>query len=237
MRKNKLFEGLGSGSIRRSSFAIHRSRRAFTIVELLMVIGVIGILMGIVTSAAMGSLKTSRVQKADALCRIVEQGLATYYAQNDKWPEPMGSKIAEGIGARSNNEGYGNSSDDNIYILSHGEAQQMIRNIVEESARGNPMLDISALFVSRSSSDPQQEKCPNHAASSNQQRYFPAADAYGMDLFDAVRGTKRNPERMTLGQMNFGYPHKEHNGKFMPFRVVYSIPTDEMKVTKWHWCD
>ena len=213
MNIKRFFSGLGTRPIHNSSFIIHNSRRAFTIVEMLMVIGVIGILMGIVTSAAMGSLKTSRNQKATALCRIVEQGLATYYAQFDKLPEPMGSKIANGsLGTRSNEEGYNNQSDYNMYILETSEGNQMIRNIVEESAKGNPMLDISGLYVSRDQGES-------------------GGRGYGTDLFEAVRGTKKNPERMTLGQMNFGYPDPD-SGYFRHFKIVYSIPTDEMKVSK-----
>lgn len=187
-------------------------RRGFTIVEMLMVIGVIGILMGIVTTAAMGSLKSSRNQKATALCRIVEQGIATYYAQFDKWPEPLGSTIANGgLSARTNNEGYDFTSDDNMYVLDTGEGHQMIRNIVEISAKGNPMLDIAGLFVSTDQGEANGR-------------------GYGTDLFEAVRGTKRNPQRMTLSQMNFGYPDPE-TGYFRHFKIVYSIPTDEMKVS------
>ena len=217
MNISRFLKGLGSRPIHNSSFMIHNSpagvRGAFTIVELLMVIGVIGILMGIVTTAAMGSLKSARSQRASALCSIVEQGLATYYAQNDKWPEPLGTKIANGsLGSRSNTEGWNNQSDDSIYILDNSEAQQMIRNIVEVSAKGNPMLDIAGLFVSRDSGEANGR-------------------GYGTDLFEAVRGTKRNPERMSLSQMNFGYPDP-NTGYFRHFKIVYSIPTDEMKVSQ-----
>ena len=217
MQAGGFFERLRSRIIPRSSFLVSNSavkaRGGFTIVELLMVIGVIGILMGIVTTTAIGSLKSSRAQKATALCRIVEQGLATYYAQTGKWPEPLGGRVASGaVGSRTNDEGYNNQSDYNMYILSNTEGQQMIRNIVEVSAKGNPMLDISGLFVSR---DPGESN----------------GHGYGTDLFDAVRGTKRNPERMTLSEMNFGYPDPE-TGYFRHFKIVYSIPSDEIKVSR-----
>ena len=61
-------------------------KRAFTIVELLVVIGVIIVLMGIVTTAASESMKASRSRRRDALISLVQAGLAAYYAQNDEWP-------------------------------------------------------------------------------------------------------------------------------------------------------
>ena len=39
----------------------------------------IGILLGIVTTAAASSIKQARVRKAEACCTVVEQGLAAYY--------------------------------------------------------------------------------------------------------------------------------------------------------------
>ena len=56
-------------------------------------------------------------------------------------------------------------------------------------------------------------------------------DQRGLDFMDAVRGTKRSPKRMKLAEMHFGYPETD-SGYFRRFKVVYSIPTDEMKVSK-----
>ena len=43
-------------------------KKGFTIVELLMVISIIGILLGIVTTAASSSIKSARSRRADACC-------------------------------------------------------------------------------------------------------------------------------------------------------------------------
>ena len=50
-------------------------KKAFTIVELLVVIAVIGVLLGIVTVAASDSVKASRANQASALCSIVQTAL------------------------------------------------------------------------------------------------------------------------------------------------------------------
>ena len=71
-------------------------KKGFTIVELMMVIGIIGILLGVVTTAAASSIKQARARKASACCQMVEQAFATYYAQKGRWPGSIGSQIAGG---------------------------------------------------------------------------------------------------------------------------------------------
>jgi len=189
------------------------ARKGFTIVELLMVIGILGILMGIVTTAAASSIKQARARKAKAVCVVVEQGLATYYAQMGQWPGSVGAKIANGsISSQSNSEGLNGSTDSNQYVLSGSEIKEMIAALVQETKNGNPMFDISGLFVSRDEGEANSR-------------------AMGMDFMEAIHGTKRSPKRMTLAEMNFGYPETDH-GYFRRFKVVYSIPTDEMKVSQ-----
>ncbi len=205
-------------------------KKGFTIVELLMVVGIIGILLGIVTTAAASSIKQARARKASACCQIVEQAFATYYAQKGRWPGSIGSQIASGsFSGRGNSEGVDGKSDSDKYVLTSSEVSSMMTDIIQEARQGNPLLDLSGLYVSRSAAEPRHESCP-HGTS-----YYPAPGAVGLDFMDAIRGTKQSQKKMKVAEMHFGYPHLNRGG-FMPFRVVYSIPTDEMSVSQWHSC-
>lgn len=182
-------------------------RRGFTLVELMTVIGILSVLLTLVVSSVQGSMKSARGQKAAALCVTVQSGLATYYAQKEKWPDPLGSKAQSGSLSQSNGEGENNRTDHDKYVLSESEVRAMVKALVDETKKGNPLIDVSALFVSR-------ETGPK---------------AYGLDFFQAVRGDKRTKKRMKTAEMYFGYPDKE-TGYFRPFKMVYSIPTDELMV-------
>jgi prepilin-type N-terminal cleavage/methylation domain-containing protein len=196
-------------------------RRGFTIIELVMVIAILGILLGIVTTAAASAIKQAREKKAATCCKIVQAAFETYYAQKGEWPGGIDSEL------RSRDTGNGNNCE-----IARSEVDKMMRDILREYKNGNPCLDISGLFVSRSGAEPRGEHCPICGLT----RYFPAKGAYGLDFMVAIRGTKKdaNGQRMTTSQMHFGYPHKV-DGRFMPFRVFYSKLTDRITVEQWHW--
>lgn len=178
-----------------------------------MVIGIIGILMGIVTTAAASSVRQARARQAQALCVAVEAGLDTYYAQNEEWPGTIGSTIKNGsISAGSNDEGYNGNTDENLYVLQPSEVRNMIAELVKETKKGNPMLDISGLYVSRNPGEKNDK-------------------GFGMDFTSAIRGTKKSQKKMKLSEMYFGYPEQSH-GWFRRFKIVYSIPTDKMRVSQ-----
>ncbi len=175
---------------------MRRRRRGFTIIELVMVVAILGILLGIITTAAASAIRQARSKKAEACCKMVQAGIETYYAQKGEWPG----------GAINAN------SDSDVYVLSEGEFQSMMRDLIKEYKQGNPCLDISGLFVSRYSGGPNDRNI-------------------GMDFMTAIHGTKKdkNGQRMSTGEMHFGYPESNH-GWFRNFKVVYSIPTDQIRV-------
>lgn len=182
-------------------------RRGFTIVELLIVLGVIVVLMGIVTTAASESIKAGRSRRADALCTLVQSGLAAYYAQFDEWPVDFKGKM------RSNNEGANNNSDDDKYVLDSSDVRKCVKALVDEAKKGNPLMDISGLWVSRLPGESTREH------------------AMGLSFMDAVRGTKWSKQKMNTAEMYFGYPDAK-TGYFLRFKMVYSIPTDQLTVGK-----
>lgn len=177
-------------------------KKAFTLIELMAVVAIIGVLLGIITTAAANSIQASRKQQAKALVTIVQQGIETYHAQRDEWPKFNGSSITSG----------NVSGDPNKYVIPTTTVDDMIREVVRESAENrNPMMDIAGLFVS------------DRAGNANDKHY-------GMNFWDAVRATKKGSKRMGIGQMHFGYPESSH-GWFRSFKIVYSIPTDSLEVS------
>lgn len=116
-----------------------RSRRAFTIVELLMVIAIIGVLSGIVMSIATGALRSARSRRTETMRVLWESAIATYYAQNSagKWPDEIDALAKDG---RSG-------------VLSESDAQKVFRKIVKRSVGKDgfsPLIDPTGLFVARS---------------------------------------------------------------------------------------
>ena len=192
-------------------------KKGFTIVELMMVVGIIIVLMGVITTAAAQSIRASRTRRADALCSLVQAGMNAYYARYDEWPGSIGSRIANGsIGTRSNDEGTQGSSDNDKYVLTGTEVRSCVKALVDETKNGTPVMDISGLFVSRFDGE---------LSGSNVKK------ASGMDFMSAIHGTRTSRKKMTTSEMYFGYPDPK-TGYFLRFKMVYSIPTDQFAVSK-----
>ena len=192
-------------------------KKGFTIVELMLVVGVITVLMGIVTTAAAQSIRAARGRRADALCALVQAGMNAYYARYDKWPGTVGGLIASGqIDTRGNQEAADRTSDDAQYVLNGTEVKSCMLDLIEETKRGTPVMDISGLFVSTAEGE----------MSGNRVR-----KAQGLDFMSAIHGTRTSPEKMKTVKMFFGYPDPQ-TGYFLRFKMVYSIPTDQFTVSK-----
>ena len=192
-------------------------KKGFTIVELMMVVGIIIILMGVVTTAAAQSIRSARSRRADALCSLVKAGMNAYYARYDEWPGSVGKQIANGsIGTRGNDEGTGGSNDNDKYELTGAEVRSCVKALVDETKNGTPVMDISGLYVSR---------FPGELSGNR------AKKATGMDFMSAIHGTRTSKKKMTTSEMYFGYPDPS-TGYFLRFKIVYSIPTDQFSVGK-----
>lgn len=191
-------------------------KKGFTIVELLMVVGIIAVLMGIVTTAAASSIKASRQQKAKALCTIVQTALATYREQKGRWPIDMPV-------SRANREGANGNSNSDVVVLNGTEVRACVKELVEETKKHNPMMDISGLFVSR-----QDGELPGGGSGQNGDKIKPA---YGLDFMAAIHGTRKSSKKMTTSEMYFGYPDPA-TGYFLRFKMTYSIPSDQLMVSQ-----
>ena len=194
-------------------------KKGFTIVELLMVVGIIIVLMGVVTTAAAQSIRASRDRRADALFALVQAGMNAYYARYDEWPGSVGSKIANG----SVNPNGGRNHPD-VYVLSGTEVRSCVKALVDETKNGTPVMDISGLFVSRFPGELNGSGAGGKGQSSGRAR-----KATGMDFMSAIHGTRSSKKKMTTSEMYFGYPDSA-TGYFVRFGIVYSIPTDQFSV-------
>ena len=211
---------------------IQKVKRGFTIVELLMVIGVLVILMGIVTTAASQSIRASRERRADALCSLVQAGMNAYYARYDEWPGSIGSKIANGsISTQGNREEADGTSNNAMYVLSGAEVRSVVKALVDETKNGNPVMDISGLFVSRHEGELSGSQGGGDGGKGTSAAKVRVRRAYGMDFMSAIHGTRTSRKKMKTSEMYFGYPDPS-TGYFLRFKMVYSIPTDQFTVSR-----
>ena len=200
---------------------VERSRRAFTIIELLVVISIIGILLGIVTTAVTSSVKNARVRRADAMCKALEQAISAYYAQEGRWPNAIESKA-------------GNMGNKSKYTFTGKEAdsifQEIVRNSVGASA-SRPLVDASALFVANSSSLRGDGCFDNHSDSTLSSYCGNDKCINGLDF--SIAANKNSKTSMSVNQMAFGWQGRQ-NGKFCRFWITYNALTDSVSVSRRH---
>lgn len=196
-------------------------KKGFTIIELLTAVGVISVLVTIVTVAAIGSSKSARGKRADAMRSVLEQAIEAYYAQTGKWPDAIEQKAK--------------SMETDTYTFTSSETDSIFQDVVGKGfgkkGTKSMLVDASALYVCESANVGNGGKgCyDNHA---NRERSDYCGNGHcrpGIDFTEAVKnGAKR---RIALNQMAFGYPGQE-NGKFRRFKISYNSRTDKVKVSK-----
>jgi prepilin-type N-terminal cleavage/methylation domain-containing protein len=188
---------------------MNRLKQGFTIVEVLVVIAVLAILMGIVTTAASSAIKQARDRRASAMKVTLQAGLATYYARENKWPNAIES-FADN-----------RPSDKTSVEITGVNADNAFKQLVKESMKnkGEPYIDPSSLFVANAS------RVPNNPKGANGK----LREVYGADFREAIK--KNSKRHIEIDNMAFGYPDKE-TGYFLRYKIIYNSQTDSVTVSQ-----
>ena len=132
------------------------------------------------------------------MAQTIKVGIANYHAMLGEWPGVI-EKYAESGKSPSGNPGHPGA-------LSPTDADDVMRTVIEESGKGNPLIDVSGLFVASKS-----------AAS--------AKHGHGLKYGEARR------QNVSIGNMAFGYQRKR-DGEFRAFLVKYDPTNDTVSVER-----
>ncbi|MGN0847623.1 MAG: type II secretion system protein [Kiritimatiellia bacterium] len=188
-------------------------RQGFTIVEMLMVIGVLAILMGIVTTASSAAIRQARSRRMTAVKNVIQAGIATYRSQRDAWPPENGQLDKWSRDGISGDQVNGVRSGRHLAFLSAEQYDDMMYELAKVSVGqtgASPVLDVTGIHVARKS-----------AANSKAGR--------GMEFREAIKKNKKHGATYSLKDMSFGYQDAD-TGYFRRFIVQYNADSDNITV-------
>ena len=196
---------------------VKRAKRGFTIVEMLMVIAVLAVLMGIVSTAASSVIRKSRVRKNEALRTALQTGIATYCQQEGFWPPGKSGTLQKwsnnGLDADDRSTGIG-TLDDSSYDTLMNHLVTLCLN-----ASGNKVMDVSGFTAVRKS-----------ATSTKDEKGLPKC--FGEEVKAWVAKLKASNARGSapqIGEMTFGYSSSD-KGYFRRFVIKYNAEADNVTV-------
>ena len=119
-------------------------KKGFTIVELLMVIAILAVLLGIVTTAATASIRQSRERQAQAMKQTLQNGIAAYKVRKDRWPGKL-----EDWAKRQNENTLGYLSNGDYDNVMH----ELLRASSGKSAKSRVMDPVGLTVIGSSGTD------------------------------------------------------------------------------------
>jgi type II secretory pathway pseudopilin PulG len=90
MHEEKISAVTNGEAFKRS--CVRHMRSAFTLVELLVVVGMVAVLMGAMTTAVNGARERARIQKATSDVKVISQAILAYEVWNGDQLPTMGSR-------------------------------------------------------------------------------------------------------------------------------------------------
>ena len=191
---------------------MRRARTAgFTIVEMLMVIGILAVLMGIVTTAASAAIRQARERRTEASKQIIQSGIASYLAQKNHWP-PKGGQLQDWA---DNGLGSGKRVD----FLSADQYDKMMYELAKVSVgsrQASPVMDFNGVVVA------------TRTAASK-------AGGRGQNFSEAIKKNKKHGSTIKLGDMVFGYQERYAEYRYKPSMITGKLrSTDPHSLDVWH---
>lgn len=119
-----------------------RSRKGFTILELLVVISIIAIVATLATGAAMKSIRQGRKRRVETMRAALQMALVTYRTQQGEWPFKIGEDV-------KNNDKDSDDEDKEYIYTCHGkDNKKVFTKLYEKKGEKTAgYLDPSAFFV------------------------------------------------------------------------------------------
>ena len=192
-------------------------KRGFTIVEMLMVIAVLAVLVGIVSTAATSVIRRSRVRKNEALRAALEAGIATYYQREGFWPPGKNGDIQKLV----------KDGLDSKYVAAGKQPldadgyDALVSFLVTECLKGsgNQVMDVSGFTAVRRSATTAKDKDG-------------LPKCHGEEVKSWVAKLKASNARGSVPkstEMTYGYSNSE-KGYFRRFKIYYNAKADIVTV-------
>ena len=176
-------------------------KKGFTIVELLMVIAILAVLLGIITTAATASIRQARERRTQAMKQTLQNGIAAYKARDPKgqWPGKL-EKWAD----QANNGTVG--------YLSKGDYDKVVQEVLKASsgklAKTRVMDPVGLLVMSAPTDD---------------------GKVSGYDYRAVATKNSKYAKRMSSSEMTVVYPEKD-SGRAYRYIIEYNTESDEVTV-------